>query len=238
MLNPTWISKHMPSEVWDEITYAFPNFNGAKAIKFGNQLIKLYNRCSYVSMLGSQLNHISTRHSWCIYYIPITWMQHLQINLVFLYHQLAAVMYLTWSHLCSQYSPTWWRHQMETFSALLAICAGNSPVTGEIPTQRPVTRRFDIFLTWINSWVNNREAGNLRRHRAHYDVTVMKLLTQSAPTVPVKKWLVAYHNTISLQFTVKWNLCHATRYNSVVIREYLEIDWCRYRYQLKYCQAK
>ena len=31
---------------------------------------------------------------------------------------------------------TWWRHQMETFSALLALCAGNSPVTGEFPTQR------------------------------------------------------------------------------------------------------
>ena len=40
----------------------------------------------------------------------------------------------------------WWRHQMETFSALLAICAGNSPVTGEIPTQKPMTRSFDIFL--------------------------------------------------------------------------------------------
>ena len=41
---------------------------------------------------------------------------------------------------------TWWRHQMETFSALLAICAGNSPVSGEFPTQRPVTRSFDIFF--------------------------------------------------------------------------------------------
>ena len=39
---------------------------------------------------------------------------------------------------------SWWRHQMETFSALLAICAGNSPVSGEFPTQRPVTRSFDI----------------------------------------------------------------------------------------------
>ena len=37
-------------------------------------------------------------------------------------------------------------HQMETFSALLAICAGNSPVTGEFPTQRPVTRSFDVFF--------------------------------------------------------------------------------------------
>ena len=35
---------------------------------------------------------------------------------------------------------------MEAFSALLAICAGNSPVTGEIPAQRPVTRGFDVFF--------------------------------------------------------------------------------------------
>ena len=41
---------------------------------------------------------------------------------------------------------TWWRHQMETFSALLAICAGNSPVPGEFPAQRPVTRGFDVFF--------------------------------------------------------------------------------------------
>ena len=41
---------------------------------------------------------------------------------------------------------SWWRHQMETFSALLAICAGNSPVTGEFPAQRPVTRSFDAFF--------------------------------------------------------------------------------------------
>ena len=39
-----------------------------------------------------------------------------------------------------------WRHQMETFSALLALCAGNSPVTGEFPAQRPVTRSFDILF--------------------------------------------------------------------------------------------
>ena len=38
------------------------------------------------------------------------------------------------------------RHQMETFSALLAICAGNSPVSGEFPAQRPVTRSFDIIF--------------------------------------------------------------------------------------------
>ena len=35
---------------------------------------------------------------------------------------------------------------METFSALLAICAGNSPVPGEFPAQRPVTQSFDVFF--------------------------------------------------------------------------------------------
>ena len=35
---------------------------------------------------------------------------------------------------------------METFSALMTICAGNSPLTGEFPAQRPVTRSFDIFF--------------------------------------------------------------------------------------------
>ena len=41
---------------------------------------------------------------------------------------------------------TWWRHKVETFSALLAICAGNLPVTDEFPTQRPVPRSFDVFF--------------------------------------------------------------------------------------------
>ena len=41
---------------------------------------------------------------------------------------------------------TWWRHQMEPFSALLAIFAVNSPVPGEFPTQRPVTRSCDVFF--------------------------------------------------------------------------------------------
>ena len=74
---------------------------------------------------------------------------------------------------------------METFSTLLAlcegnspvtgVCEGNSPVTGEFPSQRPVTRIFDVSLigAWTNVWVNSRYAGAFRRHRAHYDVTVM-----------------------------------------------------------------
>ena len=53
------------------------------------------------------------------------------------------------------------------------LCAGNLSVPGEFPTQRPVTRSFDVFFDRINGWVNNRGAGDLRRYCAHYDVTVM-----------------------------------------------------------------
>ena len=41
---------------------------------------------------------------------------------------------------------SWRRNQMETFSALLALCEGNPPVTGGLPSQRPVMRSFDVFF--------------------------------------------------------------------------------------------
>ena len=64
---------------------------------------------------------------------------------------------------------------METFSALLTLCAGNSPVTGEFPAQKPVTRSFDVFFDLRQ---NKRlktivRPVDLRRHRARHDVTVM-----------------------------------------------------------------
>ena len=64
---------------------------------------------------------------------------------------------------------------METFSALLAICEGNSPVP-EISPHKGQWRgalMFSLIWAWINGWVNNREACDLRRNRAHYDVVVM-----------------------------------------------------------------
>ena len=70
---------------------------------------------------------------------------------------------------------TRWRHQMETFSALLALCAGNSPVPVNSPHkgQWLGALMFSLICARINDWVNNREAGDLRRHRGHYDVSVM-----------------------------------------------------------------
>ena len=64
----------------------------------------------------------------------------------FLIYSTFYVCYL-WIHvMTSSNENTWWRHHMKTFSALQALCAGNSPVTGEFPAQRPVTRSFDVFF--------------------------------------------------------------------------------------------
>ena len=104
---------------------------------------------------------------------------------------------------------TWWRHQMETFSALLAFCAGNSPVPGEFPSQRPSTRSFDVFFDLrLNSWVNNRDAGDLRRHRGHYDVTVME-----AGQIVNK-----HHNFVTVYYDLwgPWHHCHELGFTAIL----------------------
>ena len=76
----------------------------------------------------------------------------------------------------SMLNRSWWRHQMETFSALLAICAGNSPVTGVFPHngQWSGALMFSLIFAWINGGVSNREAVDLRRYHPNYDVTEMQ----------------------------------------------------------------
>ena len=59
-----------------------------------------------------------------------------------------------------------WKH----FPRYWPFVRGIHRSPGDFPAQRPVTRSFDV---WINGWVNNHEAGDLRRYRAHYDVMVM-----------------------------------------------------------------
>ena len=63
----------------------------------------------------------------------------------------------------------WWRHKMETFSALMVFCAGNSPLTCDqwIPHTKASDSELWCFLwSWTNGWVN-RDAGDFRRHRPH-----------------------------------------------------------------------
>ena len=67
---------------------------------------------------------------------------------------------------------------METFSALLSFVRGihRSPLNSPHKGQWRGALMFSLVWAWINRWVNNGEAGDFRRYRAHYDVIVMTLL--------------------------------------------------------------
>ena len=77
---------------------------------------------------------------------------------------------------------SWWRHQMETCSASLAFFRGihrwlrgihRSPLNSPHTDQWRGALMFSLICAWTNGWINNQDAGDLKRHRAHYDVTVM-----------------------------------------------------------------
>ena len=72
-----------------------------------------------------------------------SWARHFESDVSSIFHSLPDSWFF---EVWGRFSIAWWRHQMETFSALLAICAGKSPVPGEFPAQKPVTRSFDVFF--------------------------------------------------------------------------------------------
>ena len=102
-----------------------------------------------------ELSYHFITHNSADLLINILWIYIIQSTMhkwsFLIYHTVISTLSLSWKWT----SPTtftwsghwpWWRRQMETFSALLAICARNSPVHGEVPEQRPVTRSFDVFF--------------------------------------------------------------------------------------------
>ena len=84
-----------------------------------------------------------------------------------------------------------WRHQKATFSGYWPFVREihPSPVNSPYKGQWRGALMFSLICAWINGWVNNREAGDLKRHRAHDDVIVMWLtdlgrLCESFPIPP------------------------------------------------------
>ena len=102
--------------------------------------------------------------------VYLTYMRHWALMSKMHHHQTGNPRSLQQGH------GAWWRHQMKTFSHYCPFVRGihlslmNSPHKGQ---WRGVSV-FSFHCAWINDWVNNREAGYLRRHRTHYDVTVME----------------------------------------------------------------
>ena len=66
-----------------------------------------------------------------------------------------------------------WKHFTRYWPFVRGI--HRSPVKSPHKGQWRGALMFSLICAWINGWVNNREAGDLRRHRTHYDVTVMFL---------------------------------------------------------------
>ena len=69
------------------------------------------------------------------------------------------------SNECHNPQFSWWRHQMKTFSELLALCEENPSVTGGFPHkgQWHGALMFSLICAWTNGWANNRDAGDLGR---------------------------------------------------------------------------
>ena len=87
-----------------------------------------------------------------------------------------------------------WRHFTRYWPFVRGI--HRSPVNSPHNGQWRGALMFSSICVWLNGWVNNREAGDLRRHRAHYDVIVMNLLLQDGPVAPCKVPIIDSDHTI------------------------------------------
>ena len=96
---------------------------------------------------------------------------------------------------------TWWRHPIRTSSASLAICTVDSPVTGEFPSQRPVTRSFDAFYLRLDKWLIKQSRRRWyetpsRSLSCHYNV---HFSNQN------KQWLYLFLNPIMMYISHCWS---------------------------------
>ena len=111
-------------------------------------MLSISSRLQCVKVLDRSLWHIEGLYQPCehVTFISVTshWASGNHWSPVDFPHKVSVFRKARLWHITACLS--WWRHQMKTFSTLLVIRAGNSPVTGEFPTQRPVTRSFEVFF--------------------------------------------------------------------------------------------
>ena len=103
---------------------------------------------------------------------------------------------------------TWWRRKWKHFPRYWPFVRGihRSPVNSPHKDQWHGDLMFSLICVWINGWVNNREAGDLRRYRAHHDITVMMVLSQWS-------FLLSFEHHNRLSFDVFFDLCLNKRLN-------------------------
>ena len=122
-----WIGNYMPSKVWDEITYPFPNYTAANRWSFGMDKklhLTFYNGCNYLSILGLKLNHVSKRPPWGLMW---SWKyHHLFPASASKRHQIP--MKMQWCHIeyitgyaTMHFTGVWWMQPSSTYKQCLIL---------------------------------------------------------------------------------------------------------------------
>ena len=109
-----------------------------------------------------------------------------------------------------------WEHFPRYWPFVGGIHRGRSPVNSPHKGQRSGTLMFSLICVWMNDWVSNREAGDLRRYRANYDIIVM--LCHEMPNVWVQYRY--YHCDMDRNFHEKViiKLCYLCSKNRVLMK--------------------
>ena len=186
------VTSHERQSVWNQVTDEFPSQRASNA---GSVSI-WWRHHRYVQLKCGSWGRIkkSNRHgeppNWLNSHIPecscsichnapfktemctfLFWMEHCWIwngsilGFVKLVHSFLGYLIFADKQIPPHDDVIKWKHFPRNWPFVRGIHRSGP---GEFPTQRPVTP-----VTWINRWVNNHEAGDLRRYRAHYDVIVM-----------------------------------------------------------------
>ena len=127
-----------------------------------------------------------------------------------------------------------WRHQMETFSALLQTFVRGihrPPVGSPHKGQWRATLEFSLIYAWTNDWANNRDADDLKRHRAHYDVVTVRVNhspfgTCSIPS-PRSRQVNAATSTSAIAATNATHMpCHSHLFSIWMAKLIYKYLWC------------
>ena len=163
-----WISNYIHYTVWDENWYPFQNFNSATV------------------EVWEWISNFIPRWSWKILHITNSTSIRLQSNVKGFHHldiQIwASILTCLRMDVLPHGTPFHhddvikWKHFPHNWSFVQGI--HQSPVNSPHNGQRCGTLMFSLICAWINGWVNNCEADDLRRHHAHYGVTVTFILIQ------------------------------------------------------------
>ena len=142
----------------------------------------------------------------------------------------------------------WWRHQMEIFSALLSLCEGNPPVTCGFPSQRPVTRSFDVFLYLrLNKGLSKQSRRRwsetpscsswphcLFLLMTHWTITLRKISSMAATTKAAILTTSGAGNERSVEMTIFLFQCNNSFLTVAKFRQRYR-ERCLFQMPLKFC---